>query len=267
MEGANATILAGWSLSTFLSAAALLTGGDPRRRANLAAAATIIGGVLALYSHDVMALPQICAALIAGSAIGLALGRGVPRSRLPLLISSLMGLAGLAAVLIGGAALRDPHAFGLLDDATDRLRMAGAIGIGASVSCGAMAGGGAVALLWRRVTDRGHLLVAVALLLVEGGAMGAFITVPDLVRLLACIGVALLAGWAATKWALSSGMAPALAVVGGLAGWAVAASAFLMENMPMVVAGELAGAAGSLFGVRLWGCAGRKGLADAGRRP
>lgn len=269
MEGANATILVGWSLSAILSAAALLVSiaGDLRRGTHLAAAALLVAAALALYTHDVMALPQICAALITGGAVGLALGRGIPRSRIPLLMSGLVGLAGLAAVLVGGAALRDPHAFGLLDDVSDRLRIVGATGIGAGVSCGAMACGGATAMLRGGRADRWHILIIAVLLLAAGGATAAFIAAPDPARLLACIGVALVAGWAVTKRALLAGMGPALAVVSGFAGWAVAASAFLMENMPMAVAGGLAGAAGSLFGIRLCVFAERKGLAHAGRRP
>ncbi|KXU31792.1 NADP transhydrogenase subunit beta [Sphingobium sp. AM] len=269
MEGVNGTILAGWSLAALLFAAALLAplGGGLRRGAHLAGAAMMVAGAVTLYSHDVMALPQICAALIAGSAIGLALGRGMPRSALPSLMSGLIGQAGLAAVFIGGAALRDPHAFGLLDDATDRLRIEGAAAIGAAVACGAMACAGAAAVLWRGAAGRWHPLVAAAMLPATGGLVAAFIATPDLGRLLACIGAAWLAGWTVVKWALSWGTGPALALVGGFAGWSLAASAFLMENMPMAVAGGLAGAAGSLFGARLCGGAGRKGLADAGRRP
>ena len=269
MEGANATILVGWSLSAILSAAALLVSiaGDLRRSTHLAAAALMVAAALALYTHDVMALPQICAALITGSAVGLALGRGIPRSRLPLLMGGLVGLAGVAAVLVGGAALRDPHAFGLLDDVTDRLRVVGTAGIGAGVSCGAMACGGAAAMLRGGRADRLHILIIAILLLAASGATAAFVVAPNPARLLACIGVTLVAGWAVTKRALLAGMGPALAVVSGFAGWAVAASAFLMENMPMVVAGGLAGAAGSLFGIRLCVFAERKGLAHAGRRP
>nr|WP_235870819.1 NAD(P)(+) transhydrogenase (Re/Si-specific) subunit beta [Sphingobium indicum] len=268
MEGVNATLLAGWSLAALLFAAALLAplGGGLRRGAHLASAAMTVAAAVTLYSHDVMALPQICAALIAGSAVGLALGRGVPRSALPSLLGGFGGLAGLAAVFLAGAAWRDPHAFGLLDEMTDRLRMDAAAAIGVALACGAMACAGAAAILRRGAAWR-HPVIAAATLPATGGLVGAFAASPDLLRLLGCIAVALLAGWAATTSALRSGTGPALALAGGFAGWAVAASAFFLENMPMVVAGGLAGAAGTLFRARLCGSAGRKGLADAGRRP
>lgn len=267
MEDLNATILTGWSLAALLFAAALLTplGRGLRRGAHLAMGAMMVAGAVTLYSHDVMALPQTCAALITGGAVGLALGRGMPRSALPALLGGLVGLAGLAAVCIGAAAWRDPHAFGLLDDATDRLRADSAAAIGAAVAWGAMACAGATTILWGR--SGGHPVVAGAMLLATGGFIGAFAATPDMGWLLACAGVALLAGRGLAKWSITAGTGPGLALVGGFAGWAVAASAFLMENMPMAVAGGLAGAAGSLFGARLCGGAGRKGLADGERRP
>jgi len=270
MEGVNPTILTGWSVAALLFAAALLApfGAGLRRGAGLMMAAMMVAGAVTLYSHDVMALPQICAALITGGAVGLALGRGVPRSALPALLSGLVGQAGLAAVFIGGAAWRDPHVFGLLDNVTDRLRIDGAVAIGTAVTWGAMTCAGAATILWRgSVRQTGYPLVAGAMLLATGGSVGAFVANPQTGWLLACIGVALLAGRGVTKWVMGAGAGPALALVGGFAGWAVAASAFLMENMAMAVAGGLAGAAGSLFGARLCGGAGRKGLADGGHRP
>lgn len=270
MEGMNPTILVGWSVAALLFGLALLASfaGGLRRGAHLAMAGMMVVGAVTLYSHDVMAMPQICAALITGGAVGLALGRGVPRSALPALLTGLVGQAGLAAVFIGMAAWRNPQAFGLLDDVTDRLRADEAAAIGATVAFGAMASAGAVTALWRgRVRQQGRVLFAGAMLLATGGAIGAFAANPEVSLLLAAIGVASVAGWGLTNWALGAGMGPALALVSGFAGWAVAASAFLMENMAMAVAGGLAGAAGSLFGARLCGRAGRKGLADTGRRP
>ncbi|KEQ53112.1 NAD(P) transhydrogenase beta subunit precursor [Sphingobium chlorophenolicum] len=267
MEDMTPTVLTGWSLAALLFAAALLVPSALRRRAHLALAAMVVAGAVTLYSHDVMALPHICAALITGGAIGLALGRGVPRSALPALLAGLIGLAGLAALLLGGAAWRDPHAFGLLDDATDRLRVDAAAAMAAVIAWGAMACAGAASILRRGPAGRGHVLTGGVMLLATGGLVWAFAATPEVGRLLACGGAALFAGRGLTKRAMDAGTGPALALIGGFSGWAVAASAFLMENMAMAVAGGLAGAAGSLFCARLCGGPGRKGLADAERHP
>ncbi|UZW55123.1 NAD(P)(+) transhydrogenase (Re/Si-specific) subunit beta [Sphingobium sp. JS3065] len=265
----NPTVLTGWWLAALLFAATLLApfGGGFRRRAHLAMAGMMAAGAVTLYSHDVMALPQICAALITGGAVGLALGRGVPRTTLPALLTGLIGLAGLAALFIGGAAWRDPHAFGLLDDATDRLRADAAAAMAAAIAWGSMACAGVWSILRRGPVRRGQALVAVVMLLATGGFIGVFVATPDIGLLVACGGTALLAGRGLTKRAMDAGTGPAMALVGGFSGWAVAASAFLMENMAMAVAGGLTGAAGSLFCARLCGGPGRKGLADAERHP
>ncbi|WP_150294953.1 NAD(P)(+) transhydrogenase (Re/Si-specific) subunit beta [Sphingobium estronivorans] len=274
MEPIDPTIAAGWSVAALLFGLALLASldGGLRRGANLMMAGMMVIGAVTLYSHDVMAMPQICAALITGGAIGLALGQGVPRSAIPALLTGLVGQAGLAAVFVGGAAWRNPHAFGLLDEATDRLLGDAAIAMAATVALGAMACAGAAAILWRGTAWQGERrpglpLFAAAMLVATGGTMAGFVASPGSAGLLVSTGVALLAGWGLARWAIGAGAGPAMALVGGLAGWAVAASAFLLENTGMAVAGGLAGAAGSLLGLRLCGRAGRKGLADARRRP
>lgn len=53
----------------------------------------------------------------------------------------------------------------------------------------------------------------------------------------------------------------------GMAGWSAAAMAFLLQNIGLVVAGGLAGAAGTGFALRLWDGPQGKGLADALDRP
>lgn len=270
MEDVSPTVLAAWALAVSLFL--LASFGGLRRGVHLMMAGMMVMGAVTLYSHDVMAMPQICAALITGGAIGLALGRGVPRSAIPALLTGLIGQAGLAAMFVGVAAWRNPHAFGLLDDATDRLLHDAAMAMGAALAFGAMSCAGAAAILWqgtgpRTERESGLPLCAGAMLAVTGAAVSAFVAAPGIGWLLACTGVALLAGWALAKWAMGVGTGPAMALVGALSGWAVAGTAFLMENMGMAVAGGLAGAAGSLFALRLCGGAGRKGLADAGRHP
>ncbi len=231
-------------------------------------AGMMVAGAVTLYSHDVMAMPQICAALITGGAVGLLLGRGVPRSALPALLTGLVGQAGLAAVFIGLAAWRNPHVFGVLDDVTDRPLVGAMVAIGATVTFGAMACAGAATTLRRGGRQRKRKgRFAAAMLLATGGTLGAFVANPATGLLLACVGIALLAGRGLAQRALDYGMGPAVALIGGLAGWAIAGTAFLMGNMAMAVAGGFAGSAGSMFAIRLCGGAGRKGLADVERRP
>jgi H+-translocating NAD(P) transhydrogenase subunit beta len=83
----------------------------------------------------------------------------------------------------------------------------------------------------------------------------------------------MLAGGAASSLAITVGIrrsmaGPALlALTIAMAGWSAAALAFLLQNVGMVVAGGLAGAAGMGSALRICGRAHWKGLAEAGRRP
>ncbi|WP_176592743.1 NAD(P)(+) transhydrogenase (Re/Si-specific) subunit beta [Sphingobium sp. EM0848] len=274
MEAINPTVAVGWSVAALLFGLALLAsvGGRLRQGAYLMMAGIMVIGAVTLYSHDVMAMPQICAALITGGAVGLVLGQGVPRSAIPAVLTGLIGQAGMAAVFVGVAAWRNPHAFGLLDETTDRMLTDAAAFVGLAIAFGAMAGAGAAAILWHGMTRqgegrRGPPLFAGAMLVATGAVTSVFALSPDTGWLIGSIGVALLAGQALARWAMGVGTGAAAALVGGLAGWAVAGSAFLLENMGMAVAGGLAGAAGTVLGLRLCGGAVRKGLADAGRHP
>ncbi|WP_084733221.1 NAD(P)(+) transhydrogenase (Re/Si-specific) subunit beta [Sphingobium chungbukense] len=274
MEGANPTVLAGWSMAALLFGLALPAsfGGGLRRGAHLMMAGMTVIGAVTLYSHDVMSMPQIFAALIMGGAVGLVLGRGMPRAAIPALLIGLIGQTGLAAMFVGVAAWRNPRAFGLLDEMTDQWFADDAAAIGVGVALGAMACAGAAAILWCRMGRRGKgrpgaPFFTGAMLAGTCGAVLAFVASPTTDRLLPLAGVALLAGWGLAKWTMGARMGPAAALVGGLSGWAVAVLAYLLENIGMAVAGGLAGAAGGLFALRLCGGADRKGLAEGGARP
>lgn len=268
MDGVGPTVLIGWALAALLFMLSL--------RAVRRGALAVLTGMAAvvavtLYSHDVIPLPEICGALIVGGLAGLVLAREVPLSALPALLAGLIGQLGLAALFIGIAAWRNPHAFGLLDEATNALTQAAGVAIGLGSALGAMTFAGAVTALWRGGVDGVALgragFLAVPLLLLTGLLVAWFALHPSSLLLSACAGVALLSGHRLAQGVMHIGMGPVLALLGGLSGWSGAVMGFLLENMAMVVAGGLAGAAGSMIAARLRGGAGRKGLADRERRP
>lgn len=79
----------------------------------------LAGGMLAvgaaLYSHDVVNLPEIASALVIGGSIGLMLARRCGGHRLPWLVVVAYALLGLAGMATGTALLLNPFAFGLVD--------------------------------------------------------------------------------------------------------------------------------------------------------
>lgn len=272
-DGLNPTILIGWFLAALLFLLALWPQRIGQRGGSLALTGMASAVAVTLYSHDVMAMPQICAALIAGGAAGWLLARQAPLSALPAVLAGLIGQLGLAAIFIAVAGWRNPHAFGLLDDATDRLIPVAAWAMGAGGAFGGMACAGAIVLLARRtgqqIGRRGWpaRILSLALPVLMIAAMAQFGRQPSGLLLAACIGLGLLTGGRLTLAMAVAGTGPALALLGGMAGWSAAALGFMMENMAMAAGGGLAGAAGTVVALRLCGGPGRKGLADGDRRP
>lgn len=220
MEHVNLTIAIGWVLAGALFAIALWSArGDGLSRAAWSAfAGMAVLGAVAVYSHDVMMLPQICAAVLLGSGVGLLLGRGVPRSALPALLAGLIGQVGFGVAFLGIAGWRNPHAFGLLDAAGDHMLPDAALEIGLCVGLGTVTAVGAAVLLWCGVARQ--------------DGKGARLAM--------------------------------LASIAALAGWAAAASGFLLDNIGMAVAGGLAGSAGTIFALRALRGGGQEGACPCG---
>lgn len=86
---------------------------SPRHGSRLAMAGVAIAVAAAIYSHDVVNLPEIVAALVIGGSIGLLLARRCALAVLPRLVIVGQGLLGLAAMATGTAIVMNPGAFGL----------------------------------------------------------------------------------------------------------------------------------------------------------
>ena len=161
-----------------------------RLRANRAGNRIALAGLAlasgaALYSHDVVNLPEIVSALTIGGSIGLLLARRSPAASLPWLVIAGHGLLGLAAIATAWALYRNPFAFGLAG-------------------------------------DDGIILPGNIVILAVGVATGALVVAGTLVMAIrrTCAGLALLgsgAGWSATALGLVLGNS-AMVVAGALAG-------------------------------------------------
>lgn len=149
----------------------------------------LAGGMLAvgaaLYSHDVVNLPEIASALVIGGSIGLTLARRCCAHRLPWLVVVAYGLLGLAGAATGAALFLNPFASGLVD-------------------------------------GQGHVTPAHGTLLAAGVAIGGLVALGALLMLvrrtqsgLALVGSG--AGWAAAALGLAMGNS-VLVLVGGMAG-------------------------------------------------
>lgn len=173
----------------WLVAAALLLCALWLRGHRIANRLALTGGMLAvgaaLYSHDVVNLPEIASALVIGGSIGLMLARRCGAHRLPWLVVIAYGLLGLAGVATGAALFLNPFAFALVDGQGHVTPAHGAL-LAAGAATGGLVALGALLMLVRRTQA--------SLMLVGSGA-----------------------GWAAAALGLAMGNS-ALLLVGGMAG-------------------------------------------------
>lgn len=121
MSGGVDLVTLAWALSSLLFLLSLWGAGSGDRRQLAALAGAVMLGAAAIYSVDVVNLPQIAAMLAAGGALGLMLGRGLPGQVLFRLMLGLAGLTGIAMLCAALAALLNPNAFGLLPEEGDGL--------------------------------------------------------------------------------------------------------------------------------------------------
>lgn len=270
MSSALDAITLGWAFSAllFLLSLSPLARIPDRRRRHAAAAGVLILTGAALYGADVVNLPEIVGVLIIGGAIGVMLARELPAHRLPALLTTLAGLVGLAAIAVAQAAWLNPYAFGLIGGSDDRIVPRAVIAVGVAMLMGAMAcAGGFVALLGSPTRLGRGILKSLTLLMVASLFIAAFVASHTLPLLWTGAMVAALSGFQLARRTFGAGEPALLALTGAMAGWSVAATAFLLENIGLAVAGGLAGSVGSVMTMRLYHASGRKGLADAQRHP
>ncbi|MFC3442140.1 hypothetical protein ACFOKF_13265 [Sphingobium rhizovicinum] len=112
--------------------------GSGRRAGRVALLGVALASGGALYSHDVMNLPEMLGAIVVGGGLGLLLVRRAARRMLPILLRISQGLLGVAAVATAGAVWRNPGAFGLEGDGAAMTLLAAAALIGMLVCLGAI---------------------------------------------------------------------------------------------------------------------------------
>ncbi|MEC3910427.1 NAD(P)(+) transhydrogenase (Re/Si-specific) subunit beta [Sphingobium sp. CR2-8] len=144
MDGVDPSpLVAGaYLLSGVLLLAALRWRGQ-RHGNRIAMAGIALALAAALYSHDVMNLPEIASALVIGGSIGLLLARRCAARMLPWLVVVAHGLLGMAAMATACALWLNPFAFALVGDdgritPDNRLLLAAGFTIGAMVVVGAL---------------------------------------------------------------------------------------------------------------------------------
>ncbi len=191
--------------------------------------------------------------LMVGGGIGAVMARRIAMTNMPQLVAAFHSLVGLAAVLIAGAALYAPDAFGIGTAGAIRTQSLIEMSLGAAIGA---------------ITFCGSLIAFAKL---NGNMSGAPIILParhflNLLILLSIVGLIVYfvmaqphwAFWAITGLAFVFGitliipiggadMPVVVSMLNSYSGWAAAGIGFTLENTALIITGALVGSSGAIL--------------------
>ena len=239
----------------FILALRGLSSPDTARSGNLYG---IIGMTIAILTTtvnpEVVSYGWILAAFVIGGFIGTAVAMKIQMAEMPQLVAAFHSLVGMAAVLVAGAALDNPEAYGITD-AVGAILLPSRIEMALGAAIGAITFSGSV----------------VAFSKLQGLVSGNPVIYPGqhwLNLLLGIIMLALLAYFAAEQspelfWAMTAlsfligiliiipiggaDMPVVISMLNSYSGWAAAGIGFTLQNSALIVTGALVGSSGAIL--------------------
>jgi len=195
----------------------------------------------------------IVGGLVIGGGIGAVMARRIAMTNMPQLVAAFHSLVGLAAVLVAGAALYSPEAFGIGTEGAIRTQSLVEMSLGVAIGI---------------ITFAGSLIAFAKL---NGNMSGAPILLPmrhllNLLIFAAIIGLIVYfcfdqqhwVFWAITGLAFVFGitliipiggadMPVVVSMLNSYSGWAAAAMGFTLENTALIITGALVGSSGAIL--------------------
>ena len=215
--------------------------------------ATAAGGMLiavaaTLLAQGTVGLPEILAAVLAGSFIGALVALRIEMTAMPQLVALFNGLGGAASALVAAAEVLRPRLVAVVPTTT--LPIAAGVLIGTVTLTGSLVAfaklqgllpGGAIRS--RALPAINGLLVVISLVLV-----GAMVGAPDQAAPLAGLaGAAALLGVLGVMGIGGADMPVVIAFLNALSGLAASATGFALSNNVLIVSGSLVGASGVIL--------------------
>jgi len=116
VTAASDTIILVWAIAALLLIFSLLAAPAAAKSTHNHAAASgiLLLGAAAVYDMDIINMPEIAGALVIGGAAGMMLAREWPAAALPMLMTTLLGMASGAEICSAIAIWLNPYAFGLV---------------------------------------------------------------------------------------------------------------------------------------------------------
>ena len=191
--------------------------------------------------------------LLIGGGIGAVMARRIAMTAMPQLVAAFHSLVGLAAVLIAGAALYSPEAFGIGTEGAIRtqslIEMSLGVAIGAITFCGSIIAfaklngnmSGAPIILPAR-----HVLNLLILLLIIG-LMVHFVMRQPHWAFWGITGLSFLFGITLIIPIGGADMPVVVSMLNSYSGWAAAGIGFTLENTALIITGALVGSSGAIL--------------------
>jgi NAD(P) transhydrogenase subunit beta len=230
------------------------------QRGMIGMAIAIVTAVLAAGGADALTLILIVLGLGIGGGVGALTARRIAMTAMPQLVAAFHSLVGLAAVLVAGAALYSPAAYGIcvLDAAnmcTGIIKTQSLIEMSLGVAIGAITFAGSI----------------IAFAKLNGNMSGAPILLParhvlNLVIAAAIVGLIayfVVAQMPWTFWAITvlsfifgitlivpiggADMPVVVSMLNSYSGWAAAGIGFTLENTALIITGALVGSSGAIL--------------------
>jgi NAD(P) transhydrogenase subunit beta len=224
------------------------------RRGNLIGIAGMaIAVVTTLLSPHVLSYGWILGGLAVGGAIGIVIALRIQMTAMPQLVAAFHSLVGLAAVLVAGAALFSPEAYGI--GAPGAIKLASRIEMSLGVVIGAITFTGSVVAFAKLqglvsgapvVFPGQHLLnlligvgiVALGAVFVHGEAHSVFLAMTTAALLVGVLIIIPIGG---------ADMPVVISMLNSYSGWAASGIGFTLENNLLIVTGALVGASGAIL--------------------
>jgi NAD(P) transhydrogenase subunit beta len=254
------------------------------------AAATTVALILKLQPETAgTGLAWVLLGLVIGGAVGTAIARMVPMTKMPEMVAFMHSMIGLAAVFIAIAAVAEPVAFNIVAHGEpiptgNRVELFIGAFVGAITFSGSVIAFGKLSGRYKLRVFRGapvvfpgqHALnLALAIVMIAAGLY--FVATQDWVPFLVMLAIAFVLGVLIIIPIGGADMPVVVSMLNSYSGWAAAGIGFSLNNPMLIIAGSLVGSSGailsyimcramnrSFFNVILGGFGGEAAAAGAG---
>jgi len=241
----------------FILALRGLSSPESSRRGNqLGIAGMVVAIVTTLFAAEpqgLLAWALIVGGIVLGGIIGAVTARRIPMTAMPQLVAAFHSLVGLAAVLVAGAALYAPHAFGIGE--VGHIHAGSLVEMSLGAAIGAITFTGSIVAFTKLqglvsgapVTFKGQHLLNLALGILLVVLVAVFCRTESHALFLAIVLLSFLIGVLIIIPIGGADMPVVVSMLNSYSGWAAAGIGFTLGNTALIITGALVGSSGAIL--------------------